>query len=68
MYRKFRMLGFMTPSKKVELWSRKLMELGLDGSPAYHEPSESPLGNPELAQSFPLVLTTGGKLPWYVHS
>jgi len=42
--------------------------MGYDALPIYHEPSESPLGDPELAWTYPLVLTTGAKLGCYVHS
>ena len=42
--------------------------MGYDALPVYHEPSESPLGNPELAKDFPIVLTTGAKITYYVHS
>jgi anaerobic selenocysteine-containing dehydrogenase len=68
MYHKYKRMGFTTPSKKVEILSQRLQEMGFDALPVYHEPSESPLGNPELARTYPLVLTTGAKLDWYVHS
>jgi anaerobic selenocysteine-containing dehydrogenase len=68
MYHKYKRMGFMTPSKKVEILSQRLQEMGCDALPVYHEPSESPLGDSELAQAFPLVLTTGAKLGCYIHS
>jgi anaerobic selenocysteine-containing dehydrogenase len=68
MYRKYEKMGFMTPSKKVEIYSQQLETMGYDGLPVYHEPAESPLGDAELAEGFPLVLTTGAKLDCYVHS
>jgi anaerobic selenocysteine-containing dehydrogenase len=68
MYQKYKRLGFMTPSKKVEIFSELLQQKGCDALPVYHEPSEGPLGDPELAKTFPLVLTTGAKLEAYVHS
>ena len=58
----------MTPSKKVEILSQRLQEMGYDALPVYREPSKSPPGDPELAEAFPLVLTTGAKLGCYVHS
>ncbi|MGB2854831.1 MAG: molybdopterin-dependent oxidoreductase, partial [Dehalococcoidia bacterium] len=67
-YHKYKSMGFLTPSKKVEILSERFQEMGYDALPVYHEPSESPLGNPELARTFPLVLTTGAKLGCYVHS
>jgi anaerobic selenocysteine-containing dehydrogenase len=68
MYHKYKRMGFMTPSKKVEIRSERLQPMGYDALPVYHEPSESPFGNPELVKAFPLVLTTGAKLGCYVHS
>lgn len=68
MYHKYKRMGFITPSKKVELFSERFQEMGYDALPIYHEPFESPLGDSELAETFPLVLTTGAKLRWYVHS
>jgi anaerobic selenocysteine-containing dehydrogenase len=68
MYHKYKKMGFLTPSKKVEILSRQLQEMGCDALPVYREPIESPLGDPELAKTYPLVLTTGAKINWYVHS
>jgi anaerobic selenocysteine-containing dehydrogenase len=68
MYRKYGKMGFMTPSQKVELLSRQLGDMGFDSLPVYREPAESPFGDRELAETFPLVLTTGAKLGCYVHS
>ncbi len=67
-YYKYKMMKFMTPSKKVEIYSKRLADLGYDALPVYHEPSESPIGNPALAKDFPIVLTTGAKVLYYVHS
>ena len=68
MYHKYRRMGFLTPSKKVEFFSRQLGELGCDALPVYRESTESPLGDPGLVDSYPLVLTTGAKLGCYVHA
>jgi anaerobic selenocysteine-containing dehydrogenase len=68
MYRKYRRMGFTTPSGKVELASRRLQEAGLDALPVYREPLESPLGDHRLGRQYPLVLTTGAKCGCYVHS
>jgi anaerobic selenocysteine-containing dehydrogenase len=68
MYYKYKKMGFTTPSHKVEILSRRLQDAGKDGLPVYHEPPESPLGDRELAQAYPLVLTTGAKRGCYVHS
>jgi len=68
MYRKYKRMGFMTPSKKVEIRCERLEEMGFDGLPVYREPSESSLSDAEEAEAFPLVLTTGAKPGCYVHS
>jgi anaerobic selenocysteine-containing dehydrogenase len=59
---------FMTPSKKVELFSQTLKDLGYDPLPTYSEPLESPIRTPELAESYPLILSTGSRLLTYHHS
>jgi anaerobic selenocysteine-containing dehydrogenase len=51
--------GFDTPSGKCEIASQLLKKYGYDPLPIYQEPSEGPIGSPQLAQDFPLVLTTG---------
>jgi anaerobic selenocysteine-containing dehydrogenase len=68
MYCKYKKIGFTTPSKKVEILSAYLREKVFDALPVYNEQYESPLGDPRLAGTYPLVLTTGAKLDWYVHS
>jgi anaerobic selenocysteine-containing dehydrogenase len=60
--------GFLTPSGKVEIASSILAEHGLDPLPVYKEPPESPLSRPDLAESYPLVLTSGARLLTYTHS
>jgi anaerobic selenocysteine-containing dehydrogenase len=68
-YQKYKdMGGFLTPSRKVELRSSRLEELGYDPLPYYEEPPESPISTPELAEQYPLVLTTGGRIPFYFNS
>ncbi len=70
MYRKYDgfMKGFMTPSKKVEIYSERLKELGHDPLPVYEEPAESPISKPDLAKEYPLILIAGSKLEAYTHS
>jgi anaerobic selenocysteine-containing dehydrogenase len=53
MHRKYEKMGFMTPSKKVEIYSHQLETMGYDGLPVYQEPAESPLGDAKLARAFP---------------
>jgi len=54
--------GFETPSGKFEISSNLLKKYGHDALPVYEEPSEGPLGSPELAEAYPLVLTTGTRI------
>jgi anaerobic selenocysteine-containing dehydrogenase len=54
--------GFNTASGKVELVSSMLQKYGYDGLPVYVEPTEGPLGSPELYKKYPLVLNTGARL------
>jgi anaerobic selenocysteine-containing dehydrogenase len=67
-YEKYRASGFPTPSGKMELTSTVLKEFGLDPLPVYREPRHSPVSEPELARAYPLILTTGARLPMYIHS
>jgi anaerobic selenocysteine-containing dehydrogenase len=60
--RKDRNPGFETPSGKFEIASQLLKKYGHDPLPVYQEPSEGPIGSPELAKDFPLVLTTGTRI------
>jgi anaerobic selenocysteine-containing dehydrogenase len=60
--------GFETPTGKVELYSTKYEEWDLDPLPYYEEPSESPVASPEMAEQYPLILTTGRRSPVFFHS
>ncbi|KIX13693.1 molybdopterin-containing oxidoreductase family protein [Dethiosulfatarculus sandiegensis] len=66
-YYKYREKGFDTPSGKMEFYSEKMARSGLDPLPKYQEPRLSPLDSPEK-ESFPLILTTGFRLPMFIHS
>ena len=68
MYKKYELQGFMTPSKKVELFSERLEKYGFDPLPVYREPAESPVSKPKLAKEYPFVLIAGTKLEPYTHS
>jgi anaerobic selenocysteine-containing dehydrogenase len=59
---RFREKGFPTPSGSLELHSPALAAAGFAPTPAYREPAESPVSRPDLAQDFPLILTTGARL------
>ena len=60
--------GFKTPTGKVEIFSTYWRKLGYDPLPIYFEPPESPISTPELAETYPFVITTGGKLPFFFHT
>lgn len=68
MYKKYESKGFMTPTKKVELYSERLEKLGYDPLPTYKEPAESPVSRPDLSRDYPLILIAGTKLEMYTHS
>ncbi|MFC2070565.1 molybdopterin-dependent oxidoreductase [Chloroflexota bacterium] len=59
---------YRTPSGKIEIYSETLLENGYDPIPEYIEPSQSPISTPELAKKYPVILTTGSRLPQYTHS
>jgi anaerobic selenocysteine-containing dehydrogenase len=60
--RKDRIHGFETPSGRFEISSNLLRQHGYDPLPIYQEPTEGPIGSPEVAKEFPLVLTTGTRI------
>ncbi len=62
-YRKYEESGFATPTGKIELYSTEMERLGYPPLPAYEEAPESPVSAPEIAKDYPLVLTTGGRIP-----
>jgi anaerobic selenocysteine-containing dehydrogenase len=67
-YAKYRKTGFPTPTGKMEFSSTLLKSAGLDGLPTFREPQLGPRSTPEVAEKFPLILTTGARLPMYQHS
>jgi anaerobic selenocysteine-containing dehydrogenase len=66
--RKYELQGFPTPSGKMEFVSTLLKQAGLNPLPFYQEPRLSPRSAPQVAEQFPLVLTTGARLAMYQHS
>lgn len=52
-------LTFFTKSGKYELWSSLAQENGLEPLPKYYDPYDN--ADPE---EYPLVLCSGGRLPW----
>ncbi|MCJ7595855.1 MAG: molybdopterin-dependent oxidoreductase, partial [Desulfobacterales bacterium] len=67
-YKKYEKGGLDTPSRKVELYSSVFEKAGYDPLPDYKEPPESPLSTPELMETYPLILITGGRSIAYFHS
>lgn len=67
-YRKYETSGFKTPTGKIELYSTQLERLGYAPLPSYQEAPESPLSTPDVAAQYPLVLTTGGRIPYFFNS
>jgi anaerobic selenocysteine-containing dehydrogenase len=67
-YEKYRETGFPTPSGKMEFTSLVLKAAGFDSLPTFREPELSPVSTPEVAARFPLILTTGARLPMHMHS
>lgn len=67
-YKKYERMGFVTPSGKFELYSNVLGQMGYDPLPHHTEPAESPISTPELMKEYPLVLTSGGRIPSFFHS
>jgi anaerobic selenocysteine-containing dehydrogenase len=50
--------GFVTPSRKVEIYSQTFLEHGYAPLPEFTEPPSSPVARPDLAARFPLILTS----------
>lgn len=67
-YRNYERIGFPTPSKKIEFVASRFKEMGLDPLPAFLEPAASPISTPELAESYPMICSTGLKLGIHTHT
>ena len=59
-------VGFATPTRRVEIYSETLLALGQPALAAFVEPAASPLRT-DADPRYPLVLTTA-KSGWFVHS
>ena len=66
--RRYLKKGFHTPSGKVEIYSERMEKLGYDPLPTFHEPAESPVTNPSLADKYPLILISGARTKAFTHS
>jgi anaerobic selenocysteine-containing dehydrogenase len=60
--------GFQTPSGMVEIYSVLREIWGLKPLPHYEEPPLTPMTRPDLAEKYPLILSTGRRSPVYFHS
>jgi anaerobic selenocysteine-containing dehydrogenase len=60
-------VGFATPSRRVEIYAGALLDIGQAPLPEYVEPAASPVSRPDLAARYPLVLTTA-KVVQFCHS
>jgi thiosulfate reductase/polysulfide reductase chain A len=67
-YRKYENGGFRTPTGKIELYSTRFEELGYAPLPYYEEPPESPVSQPDDFEDYPLILTTGARIPCFFNS
>lgn len=66
--RSYRTNGFNTQSKKVEIYSEYLKNLGYDPLPTYREPAEGWLTKTELTEKYPLIAITGSRNRVYPHT
>jgi anaerobic selenocysteine-containing dehydrogenase len=66
--KKYKQGKYYTPSGKIELYSQTLAENGYDPIPKHVEPSKSPVSTPELFKKYPVILTTGARVPEYTHT
>ncbi|UCF92690.1 MAG: molybdopterin-dependent oxidoreductase [Desulfobacterales bacterium] len=67
-YKRYEKYGFGTPSGKVELRSSIFEALGCEPLPVCREMRHSPVGDPGLAEKFPLVLISGSRFMPMYHS
>lgn len=65
------MKGFSTPTRKQELWSVVMETYEPDGRfnlPSWDPAPETELANPNIVDEWPILLTTGRRIPVYFHS
>ncbi|UCG79945.1 MAG: molybdopterin-dependent oxidoreductase, partial [Desulfobacterales bacterium] len=67
-HKRYEQFGFGTPSGKVELRSSIFEVLDCEPLPIYKEMLHSPVGDPDLAEKYPLVLITGSRFMPMYHS
>ncbi|MCL1847264.1 MAG: molybdopterin-dependent oxidoreductase [Coriobacteriia bacterium] len=67
-YYRYKEEGFFTRTGRVELYSTVLEELGYPPLPQYCGPVENEVEHPELAEEYPLALSTAGGFMPFHHS
>lgn len=61
--------GFDTPTGLFEVWSTVLESYNPGHElPTIHEPYESPYSTPDVYEEYPIVFTSGRRIPVYFHS
>ena len=60
-YNLFEQIGFSTDTKKIELYSGRMADLGFPGIPGHVEPQQSHVADPVFAEQYPEVLLTGAR-------
>lgn len=60
--------GFPTKTGKIELSSEILKATGYNSIPTYTKSFESPENSPDIAKDYPIILTSGGRIPSMTHS
>lgn len=66
-HRKYMERGFATPSRRIEIYSQQLLDIGQPPLPEYVEPAVGPESRPDLRERYPLVLTSA-KWVQFCHS
>ncbi len=59
---------FPTDTGKINAFSTVHHHFGFPALPTWSEPTESPVSRPDLAEEYPLVLSTGKRQPGFFHS
>jgi len=60
--------GFRTPTGLFELYSTLREEWNLEPIPHHEEPPFTPVSRPDLAEKYPLILSTGRRSPAFFHT
>ena len=61
-------VGFATKTGRYNFYCPEMTYFGLSPLADYEEPPESPISRPDLAEKYPLVLTTGARSWGFFHS